>query len=434
MGFDFNPTQTESTEYKNKRITVDNKYLKKCQIKNIEDYITEDCVLYLDCDSIPYFAASLQDENYIVAKHIKSGNEKEFKNKTEFKGAGKKAGSISKSSWLGVKNLEMEAAGKTPFTLDDFEITQHKRLKRSKEESIVNIQNYIDDYLSSILKQSGCKSLVVILGRGVTFRHSVKLPEVYKGNRDQERPILLPEARKYILDNYEYIYVGDESLLEADDVAQQKGFEGYKNYRKTGKFDKMIASFDKDARGSPCLLFNYQKKGPFWEYPNPWLIEATDRSIGFLEMHDGECKATGLLQKAYQLLTNDSSDNYYFYLRFDKSMHPSTPYSDASFYKEFCLCKTPEDVLSKVVNRFYETFPSGLKYVSWDGEEMDIDTLSWAEMLFSCVHMKLADNDNSTFEKLCNRYNVSVEKIKGNNIDLSTENDDNTTVEENGDG
>lgn len=404
-----------STKISNsKRITSDNKYLKSVQVKDVKSIITDDCVLHLDCDSIPYFAASQQDDNYIIVTHKKSGREMEFKNKTEFKGSSNKLGVITQKSWLGAKNLEQQAKGKPEFTLDDFTIEQKKRLRGDKTSCMAKAINYMKDYIDSILTQSGCATLICYLGSGTNHRYLVKLPEVYKGSRkSQERPLLLKDCRQWVEDNYPHkIVVGEES----DDVCQREAYKGSLHYHEKGLYSHALAAVDKDSLGLPCLNFCYQKKGPFWVNPNPWIIEDWEVTggVGEIEMLDGKCKTTSLLMIARQLCTIDQADGYSMYLHLPKELHPKEKYSDAGFFKQFCILKTPKAVLQGIADRYLITFPDGLKYTAHDNTEVHCDTLTYLEMIFTCVYMLRKPLGEETLTKWFDKYDVDYSKLVGN--------------------
>jgi hypothetical protein len=398
-----------------KRVTSDNKYLKSIQVKDIKSIITDDCVLHLDCDSIPYFGASLQDDNYVIVTHLVSGREMVFKNKTEFKGGSNKEGVITQSSWLGSKNLEQQAKGKPEFTLDNFSIEQKKKLKSDKDSCMSGAISYMKEYLDSILLQSGCNSMICYLGGGLNHRHSELLPAIYKGNRvSQERPTLLSACREWVENNYHTIIVENE---EVDDRVQREAYKGSLYFYEHKKYSAMLGGIDKDGLGLPCLNFCYMKKGPFWTNPNPWVVEDWEVTggVGKIEMQEGKCRASSLLMIARQLCTIDSADNYSMYLHFPKDMHPKEKYSDAGFFKQFCILKTPKDVLQGIVNRYLITFPRGLKFVAHEGTIVDIDTLTWLEMIFSCVYMLRKPLGEETMKLWLDKYGVDYSALVGNN-------------------
>ncbi len=412
----FSKKANKGVETKPYRVTADNKYLKSVQIKDVENLISEGCVLWVDADSIPYFAAALQDDNYVEVTHTKSSRSMEFKNKTEFKGSSRKEGVITQKSWLGVKNLEQEAKGKPLFELSDFEIVQKKRLTAKEDVCVERAKSYMKDYLGTILDQSGCSTMKVVIGSGHNPRYSLELPSIYKGSRqEQERPILLSNCREWLQDNYDTVVVEGE---EADDRVQREGYLGIPSVNGTSKYTVMICAIDKDSLGLPCLNFNYQKKGPLWINPNPWIISdwEVDGDVGIIEMDDGKCRTTSLLHIARQICTIDSADGYSMYLHFPKDMHPKEKFSDAGFYKQFCLLDTPEKVLAGIVERYHITWPKGLQYVSHTGKEMDIDTMTYLEMIFTCVYMLRKPAGEESMKTWFDRYKVDYSCLVDNNL------------------
>lgn len=397
-----------------KRITSDNKYLKGVQVKDIKNIITEDCILHLDCDSIPYFGASLQDDNYVIVKHLSSGREMTFKNKTEFKGSSNKAGVITQKSWLGAKNLEQQAKGKTEFTLEDFSIEQKKKLKDTEDSCMSGAISYMREYLDSILFQSGCKTMICYLGGGSNHRHLEKLPEIYKGNRtSQARPLLLDECRKWVDNNYNTVIVEGE---EVDDRVQREAYYGSLHYEEHKRYNAVLGGIDKDGLGLPCLNFCYMKKGPFWVNPNPWIVEDWEvtGNVGEIEMLDGKCKTTSLLMIARQCCTIDSADNYSMYLHLPKELHPKEKYSDAGFFKQFCILKTPKEVLQGIADRYFITFPRGLSYQAHDGTDVHCDTMTYLEMIFTCVYMLRKPLGEESIKLWFDKYGVDYSKLVNN--------------------
>ncbi|BAV80862.1 putative exodeoxyribonuclease [Vibrio phage RYC] len=419
MKFGRKAKQSTQKEPSNRK-TFDNKMLKMLQVIDLEDIVTDDLTVVIDSDTIPYRGAAKQDDNYVEVRHIASGQVKEFKNKTEFKGASRKEGVITQKSWLGIENMKRESAGKPPFELEQFEIIPKKRLIADEEQCKKNIREFIDEYISAIKEQTAASQVLCLLGGGDNFRHMLPLPQPYKGNReDVQRPLLLKYAREYLMDNYQHEMLKHDDPMqnrEADDRGQQYMWIGYENYRREGKFNYILAALDKDARQSAGLLFDYNRQGENWINCNPWLIEGTDVSVGELEYTEkGECKATGLKMVAYQLICGDSADHYHLYLRFPKEMHRSPAYSDAAFFRDFHALSTAKGVLEKVVEVVFETFPKGLQFTDHMGNEQDMDTMTWLECLFTCVYMLHKEKDDTTLSLIMDKHAVNYDCLVGNN-------------------
>ncbi len=398
------------------RDSKDNKFFKEIQVKNIKDIITDDCVVYLDSDTIAFKAAQVQEEAYVTVTNMSTGWTKDFKTKTEFKGAARKEGKITDKSWLGIENMKRVASGEEAYTLDMFTIEPKKRLK--PDGGIDGIKSYIDEYSEAIKFQFEIDDVQWELGSGDVFRHALPLPEPYKGNRNEEdRPMLLSESREYIVGNFRHnVTSGAETGLETDDLCSIRAYEGYIHYRKTGKFNKVQLAVDKDSWQVPSLSGNYDMNGIFFKQPQTYLIEATDKGgLGTIEFVSDQAKCSGMMQVCKQMLTGDSSDHYHPYLRFPKEMQPEGSYADTSFFKDFCNLKTPLEGLQKVVDVMHSFFPYGLKYTDCHGVDQDVDTMHWCNTLFLCVYMKRKMNDTMDFYKLCNAFKVDTSKITGNN-------------------
>ena len=86
---------TTTAEYKT-RDNRDNKFFKEIQVKTTDDIITDDCQLIVDSDTIAFSAAQVQEEAYVIVTNKDTNWTKEFKTKTDFKGAARTGGFIYK--------------------------------------------------------------------------------------------------------------------------------------------------------------------------------------------------------------------------------------------------------------------------------------------------------------------------------------------------
>lgn len=416
------------------RSKQDNGLLYPLQIKdNFFDIVDENAVLWGDYDGIPYKCASSVEEDFIIVKKIKEESledkklvlpkEQEFKNKTEFKGK-TKGNKIGSGSFLYDINLSREVAGLEPYNMEDFEITQSKRLKYEKgatidgikfENSLDVCKYYIDKWLDACLVQSQLKKLRPVVGSGITHRHSVLVPHQYKSNRSEVRPILLSEARQHLIDNYDTVVA--PKLLEADEVVDAVCARAYDHARATGSKIKAVKSAnDKDSRSKRGVLQDWAKTFHF-NNPQCWLIKDFDEDVGYIEMKKGEIKGGGSVFFAYQILMGDQADEYsprkYLPEGFE---HFGKGYGDESFYKDFAGLKTSHDVWQLVVDKYHEWFPHGLIYTAWDGTEVDEDTLSYLQKHYQLAYMLEGKDDKSTIMDLLDRFEVDYSKITNNNL------------------
>ena len=430
------------------RSKQNNKMFQGIQVKNIKDIVTEDCINVIDADSIPFKCASACEEDYTIVKCLLDESEitdekilkncvfeveEEYKNKTAFKGAAR-GSNISAGSVLGDKNLKREAFGLIPYTMEDFELIPKKRLKYEEGVTIDGIEfkdsasvckYYIDEWINAIRIQTQIPNVLVVLGQGETHRHDLLLPHQYKSDRTGERPLLLKEMRSYIQEAYpsEMAQQREEGVsrgLEADEKCDEYGFKGYLHYRRTGKFSYIKSAIDKDNWNSCGISFNYTKAFHF-EYPQPWLIEHRDIYVGDLELVKGKIKGTGLRHAVYQILLEDSADEYGSRKFLPDNVKEGIKYGPAAFYKDFITLETPKEVLEKMVGKFAEWFPKGLQYTAWDGTEINEDTLSWLNKCFLCMYMRLKWEDPTQVTNWLDQYKIDYSFLVNNHIEKKLE-------------
>lgn len=416
------------------RSKKDNTLLNDIQLKNIFDKVDIKAAIMCDADGIAFRTASAVEDDYIIVKLLKIDEEvdtsamfpleQEFKNKTEFKGRSRGA-NISAGSKLSDKNLQREALGLEPYTMDDFEITSHKRLKHDKgcnldgqffKTPLDVCKYYIDEWFEAIKVQTQLGTIRPVLGEGDTHRHALLLPMQYKGERvGSVRPILLKEARKHIIDNYDVILAPEG--FEADEIVDAMAARAYDHAIKTNTKIKIIkASNDKDATGKRGVLFNWSKSFHF-NYPQCWFIEDYEQDVGHLELVKGDVKGSGLKFFCYQIMIGDSADSYSSKKFLPKELTEGIAYGDAAFYMDFLILNTPKEVLQKMVDIFGTWFPKGLEYTAWEGTHVKEDTLSYIKKLFHCAYMLESSNDKTCIVDWFDNYQVDYKEITDNHLD-----------------
>jgi hypothetical protein len=415
------------------RSKKDNTLFKDLQVENIEKLYTEDVIAHIDADSIAYKSASSIEDDFVEVVNNKENDTTKdglfvpsgttFKNKTEFKGAARTEGKITAGSYLDIVNVKREVEGLELYTLDDFEIVPKKKLKYENGATIDGLEfknseevlyYFMDNWIECIKKQTLVDNVKLYLGAGKVHRHFIQLPKRYKEARvDMERPLLLQEARDYLLENYPSELAPEG--YEADERVDAAAFKDYLNYRKTGKISGIKCSIDKDNWNTAGFSFNYTKDFHF-KYPQIIKIDSTDLSVGCLEWSGDDLKGTGLLFTALQLCLEDSADGYGSRLFLPKEMKQGISYGSKTFYKDFVNLDTPQKVLQKVVDKFAEWFPNGVRYTAWDGTEVDENTIDWLQKCFQCVYMTRKENDPTTIHHLLKRFKVDTSSIESNNL------------------
>jgi len=347
--------------------------------------ISDDAIIHLDLDQTAFVAASGAEKRTIVVTHIKSGRKMEFKNRTEFYGRQKKV----VGGWLKDQNTNRAAKAKadgfkfTPWTREDFEIED-----KQVAEPVENCLHLLKTKINAIIDHMGGIKGVGVLGGSGNFRLSLPTPEIYKGNREGAiRPLLLKECRDYIQKKYGAPVIDG---IEADDYLTMRQYEGWLNYKKTGKFNHIVASFDKDQVQCPGLIFNTMRDSSerSWKHPTPWLI---DDSMGEIWMEKAKVKGWGKKFFGYQMLFGDSSDNVKPYQCFD-----GIKFGETSAFQVISPCKDEKSMWEAIVRQYKEWFPEGVSFTDHMGVSRKFTAGQWASIIFQSVYMKRWENDNTT--------------------------------------
>lgn len=222
------------------------------------------------------------------------------------------------------------------------------------------------------------------------------MPVEYKSERLDIKPLQLSETKDYLVE----FHNGDVvTVIEADDELEKYGFQGYKDYKRTGKFSYIVVSIDKDSLHTPSILFNFYKEDGLFKNPDIILI---DESIGDIWIVDKgkkkEVKGWGSYWLAYQMLMGDKTDSIRPYQDFD------IKFGDITCFNLLSACKTQAELFQTVKDTYYSWFPDGVNFTSWDGEEVHMTTDEWIETIFQLVYMKRWDNDDTTFESMLQSY------------------------------
>lgn len=364
----------------------------------IEDWsgiVEDNVVVALDLDQTCYVAAAGAEKRTIIARHKETGREKEFKNKTEFWGRQKNV----VGGWLKDQNINMEAKavarGKefTPWTRDDFEI-----IEKQTPEPVENCLHLLKIKINAILEHVGSANGLGVLGGSGNFRLALPTPEIYKGNReDTLRPLLLGETRRYVQQKYGAIIVDG---IEADDYLSILGYKGYLNYRKTGKFSHIVASFDKDQVQVPSLLFNTMRDSTerTWKHPELWLI---DDSMGEIWMESGKVKGWGKKFFGYQMLFGDAADNVKPYQTFE-----GLRFGETSAFQVISPCADEKSMWLAIIDQYKKWFPDGVEYTDHLGNLRKFSAGQWASVIFQCVYMKRTENDKTTLASTLKRVGI----------------------------
>lgn len=407
----------------------DNKLFKDIQVKDITPLITEDCVAGWDFDGVVYRVASNMENRLIRITHKTDPDITEvLPNITTFKGRGK---NISESSWLGLQNIDRELKELPLWSEEDFEVVPFQELKMERSKALEQAKIQIFQKIKQVKQQYRIPNVKLLLGEGTCFRADLDQCRGYKsGREDTLRPLLLKELREWVLSDLDSeLVVSNEKgqVVECDDVSNWYGVSGYQYYRRTGKFNKIEISPDKDSPQTAKLLINPDTyvgdnnpmQGKF-KFPQAMLIEATDRCAGDVELvvkggektTTKELKGYGFKYLMYQCaLGKDQADSYSAFGDLKQNLN----FGDTSAYKVLKPCRTAKEALQATLDVAYEKLPYGVQYTSHKGEYLDVDTLTYLNTYFLTAYMTRSSRDDMDLFRLCELMQVDTSKVVGNN-------------------
>ncbi len=286
----------------------------------------------MDFDSPLYGAATVLEDRYIIAKHISSRREKEFKNITEFKGKGRTPETLG--GWLKEEN---DKRG-TDFKASDFKIVQKTR---RNDIPLSKAKEFVNSSAESVKGKEWCGEIRYVISGKDNYRKD--LNPLYKANRPP-KPIMYLELREWFIDTYK-----DEVIIadgcEADDILSIFGWWGYNKALKSGDYKDnniCLVYIDKDMKQIPGYFWNFRSKK---EKPD-WQTESKAAKSFWTQMITGDTSdnITGL-----EGVTKEVRDKYHLRGKSGTigAVGASTVLSD---------CETKEDIEKKVLylyNNYY---------------------------------------------------------------------------------
>jgi len=317
-------------------------------------------VAIIDGDTLSYRSAAASEERTVVVKHLRTGREKEFKNRTEFK------------EFLKSKGFEYV---ESDYTISD------KQVADPEEYCYHSVKIQVD----KIVKAVDAELVEVYVGGEGNFREKLELPHKYKGHRsDTIRPLLLDKTKFYVLNKYTG---GLVTGYEADDHLHIRGYELLNSGH-----DPILCSQDKDARQAVNLkLYN-------WTLDN-----AKIESIPvFGELRYDSIKkkivGEGLKWLCFQVVLGDSTDNY------RPTDLCNAKFGQQSAFKLLKDTKTVDELFSAVEKQYQKWYPRPVTYTTWDGNTVTKDWKGLLDMYFSCAYMLREVNDQTTFDSLWKEF------------------------------
>lgn len=323
---------------------------------------------HIDLDFVKYGVASVGERRYIIATHKSTGRSKEFDNRTQFWGRGKKRD----SGWLG----ELNATRDSPFTWDEFEIED----KQEVTEPVANVLHSAKLMVESAIAASKADGFKSYIGKGECFRVELSTLLKYKGNRDDlVKPLLLEEVMEYLTKKFKPEVV---TGIEVDDAVVMNTWN---------KPDHFIIGVDKDYRSGGTKFFDVNNK-------EEGIIDCT--GLGWLWDTGKKITGKGRMFKYFQIITQDDSDNY------KANCFSETRWADKSAFKALSGCETDKEAVQVLVDTFKMLYPEPKVIQGWRGEDIMIDWHYVIQEMFNMAHLHRWENDYISADKLIDKLGV----------------------------
>lgn len=341
--------------------------------------------LIIDADTMVVKAAIMQQENYVIVTHKKSGKKKEFENKTQFWGHWKKR----EGGWLATQNLEREEKGKKPFSPDDFDVEELSRVIGSVDEGVESF----DFQLGQCRKATGTKDYIIFLEGQGNFRDDEAHIQEYKGNREG-KPILMAEIKEEIIYKYRNKIVFAEGI-ETDDNVAMYAHKGYLEEKSTGDNPYIMCYVDKDLlQVGYCNHFNYGKP-----------------ELGINKFSPKEA----FQELMIQMIIGDDTDNI-----------PKLPTISSKLKDKWELkkirglgkataqailkpCKTTSEMFERVRDCYIDNYGrEKFDFTSWRGEESKRTYVDMMQEVGTLLYMRRHEEDRFDIRKLAKRLKVEL--------------------------
>lgn len=336
-----------------------------------------------DLDWIIYESGFAGEKRSIIVTHTPSGRKTEFGTRTEFYGRDKK----KSGGWLGDINKSREETGKSPFSLEEFEIEDKRTV-----DPVENVLHTVKMSINRVLLDTKADEYIGFFGGSSQNRIDRSSIWEYKGNRkDALKPILKEEIVEYLLKHHNAIRVTDGN--EADDYLIIEALKDVEN--------SVVITHDKDVLGCPVKSFNPQK-------PEKGIVDG--RCFG--ELHPiykdnstslKDVKGIGRKFFYFQLIYGDDVDNY-----------RANSASDMDFgitgaFKALDGASNDREALEVVIDTYKMLYPEPKEIESWRG---NIITVDWKYALrenWAMAYMLRSVDDTTSVDDILKRAGLEKE-------------------------
>jgi len=325
--------------------------------------------LIFDYDYIKYSVGSASEKRDILVTHP-SGIEEVFKTRTEFYGHWKK----KEGGWLGEYNKDKSS----PLLAEEFTIVD-----RQHPEPIELCLASVRGHIYGICEKLDVLDYKGFVGSGDSWRVEASTILKYKGQRASVvRPVHLKAIEEYLISYHDAELI---THLEADDKCVMKCYDNPNN---------ILVFCDKDYYGVNRIHgYNINDHKDVY----------TGTGLGHLENTKKGVKGIGRKFFYHQILSGDSSDNYF------ANSASDVKWGDSSSYKALLDCKSDKECWQKIVECYKLLYPEPKEIIGWRGDTIKIDWLYVLQENATMAHMLRNENDSINVVKILDKLGVKYE-------------------------
>lgn len=320
-----------------------------------------------DFDYLKFQIGAACEKRDILVTHP-SGIEEVFKTRTDFYGHWKK----KEGGWLAEYNKGRDK----PISWEEFTITD-----RQHPEPLEFCLSSVRSHIENICEALDVSDYEGYIGRGESWRVKASTIVKYKGNREGGiRPVHLKAIEEYLLTKHNANIV---TGLEADDVCTM---ECYQNP------DNILVFVDKDYMGVN-EIHGYNV--------NTGKLIKTGKGLGKLEKVKSDVKGIGRKFFYHQILSGDSSDNYF------ANSASGVKWAEMSSYNALVDCKTDKECWEAIVSAYKVLYPEPKIITGWRGDEIEIDWLYVLQENATMAHMLRHKDDKFIVKDVLDKLGVN---------------------------
>lgn len=331
-----------------------------------------------DLDAIKYTCSAVGQKNSIKAILKSSGDEFEFKTRTEMYGRTK----TKVAGWLGDYNLEKDLnLTQEDFIIEDVVVP----------EPIQNVLHTVNMKIQDSINLSKVKTWNGFMGEGDSFRVELSTLKKYKDGRATVKPYHFEEVVDYIKRKYKPEIV---TGIETDDKLIMLG---------DNKKDVVLLVNDKDYKGYNVNVFDINKPEDgvlnCSGLGKLWLKERIDSKGKIVR----NVKGYGRLFKYWQIISEDSVDNY------KANCFSDVSWGEKSAYSVLVDCKTDVEAWKVMLDTFKLLYPEPKTVIGWREKPIEIDSLYVFQEMVNLAHLHRWENDYLRVTDILTKMGIEYE-------------------------